>query len=134
MSVKDWRQYFDRVVRDVRRDIAGLLLKEKRPLNSAGVSHNWRRPRDSPTFRRPRLGLEDFANLTLDMKVVGKEIFDPVGVLIPFDSEEDAICIANDSEHGLLSVMRTQDAKRAHRVASRQDAVIRSSVSQGRNS
>ncbi len=64
------------------------------------------------------------------MKVVGKEIFDPIGALITFGSEEETIRIANDTEHGLPSVMWTQDANRAHRVASPREAGTRRSVSE----
>jgi aldehyde dehydrogenase (NAD+) len=73
---------------------------------------------DQGLYIKPTL----FTNVTPDMKVVREEIFGPVGVLIPFDSEEEAIRIANDTEYGLASGIWTQDASRAHRVASRLEA------------
>lgn len=58
-----------------------------------------------------------YSDVSLDMTVVKEEIFGPVGVLIPFDTEEEAIAIANDTDLGLAAGLWTQDASRAHRVA-----------------
>ena len=53
------------------------------------------------------------------MRVAREEIFGPVVSLIPFDSEEEALEIANDTEYGLTAGLWTQDVGRAHRVSSR---------------
>ena len=60
-----------------------------------------------------------FTDVTLDMRIVREEIFGPAGVLIPFDTEEEAIRIANDTEYGLCSGIWSQDASRVHRVAAK---------------
>jgi aldehyde dehydrogenase (NAD+) len=58
-------------------------------------------------------------NTTNLMRVAREEIFGPVLCVIPFESESEAIEIANDSDFGLVAGLWTQDLGRAHRVAAR---------------
>jgi acyl-CoA reductase-like NAD-dependent aldehyde dehydrogenase len=51
-------------------------------------------------------------------KIAREEVFGPVLVIIPFDDEDDAIAIANDSPYGLAAGVWSEDAERARRVAS----------------
>ena len=51
------------------------------------------------------------------MKIVKEEIFGPVIVMTPFDTEDEVIEAANDSIYGLASGLFTQNITRAHRVA-----------------
>jgi acyl-CoA reductase-like NAD-dependent aldehyde dehydrogenase len=70
-------------------------------------------PVDPGYFLTPTLFLTE----NTDQKIVQEEIFGPVGVVIPFDTEEDAVHIANDSSYGLAGGIFTQNVARAHRVA-----------------
>jgi len=58
-------------------------------------------------------------NTTNDMKVVREEIFGPVVVAVPFDSQEDILPIANDTNFGLAAGVFTRDHLQAHRTAKR---------------
>lgn len=53
------------------------------------------------------------------MKIAREEVFGPVLVMIPFDSEDDAVAIANDTHYGLVNYIQTSDPERALRVARR---------------
>ncbi|MFB8188737.1 2-hydroxymuconic semialdehyde dehydrogenase [Microbacterium sp. NPDC055988] len=50
-------------------------------------------------------------------RTVREEVFGPVAALIPFDTEEEAIALANDTDYGLAAVTWTTDLTRGHRVA-----------------
>ncbi|CUH63331.1 3-succinoylsemialdehyde-pyridine dehydrogenase [Thalassovita gelatinovora] len=58
-----------------------------------------------------------FADVSNDMTIAREEIFGPVLTMIPFDDEEDAIAIANDTDYGLTNYIQTQDGSKANRVA-----------------
>jgi len=59
-----------------------------------------------------------FVNVKNDMTIAQEEIFGPVLCVIAYDSEDEAIGIANDSKYGLHSAVLGTDLKRARRVAS----------------
>jgi aldehyde dehydrogenase (NAD+) len=58
-----------------------------------------------------------FMNVTNDMTIAREEIFGPVLSVITYDSEADAIRIANDSQYGLHGIVCSPDVARARRVA-----------------
>ncbi|HEX7858424.1 MAG TPA: aldehyde dehydrogenase family protein [Sphingobium sp.] len=60
-----------------------------------------------------------FVDVTNDMRIAQEEIFGPVLVVIPFDDEEDAIRIANDSVYGLSGAVYSDNLDRALSVAKR---------------
>ncbi len=58
-----------------------------------------------------------FADCTNEMDIMREEIFGPVLAMMPFDTEEEAIAIANDTDYGLTNYIQTGDDERARRVA-----------------
>ena len=60
-----------------------------------------------------------FANVRNDMTIAREEIFGPVLSIIPYDSEDDAVRIANDTPYGLSGYVSSADIEHAQRVAKR---------------
>ena len=58
-----------------------------------------------------------FADVKNNMEIAKTEIFGPVLSVIPFESEEEAISIANDTPYGLTNYIQTQDPEKVKRVA-----------------
>ncbi|MDN5926334.1 MAG: aldehyde dehydrogenase [Hyphomicrobiales bacterium] len=58
-----------------------------------------------------------FTNVTNEMRIAQEEIFGPVVCVIPFDTEEEAVALANGTQFGLATSVWTRDLARAHRVA-----------------
>src|SRR5699024_1942760 len=58
-----------------------------------------------------------FADVGRDARIFQEEIFGPVVALTPFDTEEEALSLANDVQYGLAGYVWTNDLKRGHRVA-----------------
>ncbi|UUX49930.1 aldehyde dehydrogenase family protein [Nisaea acidiphila] len=58
-----------------------------------------------------------FADVTNDMTIAKEEIFGPVLSIMSFESEEEAVKIANDTPYGLTSYVQTGDPERAKRLA-----------------
>lgn len=52
-----------------------------------------------------------------DLRICQEEIFGPVAVAMPFDTEDEAVAIANDTRYGLAAGVWTQNLNRAHRMA-----------------
>jgi len=103
-------QHRDRVEQYIetgREEGGSLLVDGRRPAN---VSQGY--------YVGPTL-LSDCTN---DMTVVREEIFGPVIVLVPFDDEDDAIKIANDSDYGLYDYVFSEDTGRAFSIAQQLEA------------
>jgi aldehyde dehydrogenase (NAD+) len=60
-----------------------------------------------------------FSNVRNDMTIAREEIFGPVLCILPYESEEDAVQIANDTPYGLAAYVWSQDNVRARRVGGR---------------
>ncbi|KKD06637.1 aldehyde dehydrogenase family protein [Streptomyces sp. WM6386] len=68
---------------------------------------------DAGFFHEPTL----FADVRNSMRIAQEEIFGPVGVVIPFDDDTEAVAVANDSDFGLSGAIWAADPKRAFAVA-----------------
>ena len=58
-----------------------------------------------------------FINVKNHMRIAKEEIFGPVLSIIPFETEDEAVKIVNDTSYGLGNYLQTDDKKKAHRVA-----------------
>ena len=66
-------------------------------------------------YYRPTL----FANVSGGSEILQREVFGPVLTIQPFEDEQEAVALANDTEYGLAAILYTGDRGRADRVASR---------------
>ena len=65
-----------------------------------------------------------FTDVKNDMRIAKEEIFGPVLSIIPFETEEEAIKIVNDTEYGLGNYLQTEDKEKAKRVSRQLNAGI----------
>ncbi|TCK24473.1 aldehyde dehydrogenase family protein [Pseudonocardia endophytica] len=63
-----------------------------------------------------------FTDVLPDMRIAREEIFGPVLTVLPFDGEDEAVALANDTDYGLGAGIHTRDVDRALRLAGRVDA------------
>jgi acyl-CoA reductase-like NAD-dependent aldehyde dehydrogenase len=98
----------DRVVGYIRKGIEeGARLVAGGPDAPAGLHRGY--------YVQPTI----FADVRPDMVIAQEEIFGPVLSIIPYDSEEEAVGIANDTIYGLAGAVWSGDPERAERVARR---------------
>ncbi len=76
--------------------------------------------RDDGAYVEPTV----LAGLSEESRVQKEEIFGPVCHVTPFDDEDEAVAMANDTEYGLASTVWTTNLARGHRVAQRMEAGI----------
>ena len=105
------------VVSEVQFDkIQGLIAKgEEEGARLLAGGQGRPEGHDAGYFVRPTV----FADVSPDMTIAKEEIFGPVLSIMPFDTEEEAIAIANDTAYGLTNYVQTTDQERARRVARR---------------
>lgn len=99
---------FDRVQGHILRGIdEGARLVAGGPNRPDGLTKGY--------FTKPTI----FADCTPDMTIVREEIFGPVLVMLPFDTEAEAIAMANDTPYGLAAYIQSGNREQAERVAAR---------------
>ena len=100
------RRQYDRIQSLIETGIAeGARLVAGGPGRPDGLNRGF--------FVRPTV----FADVTNTMTIAREEIFGPVLSILPFDSEDEAIAIANDTPYGLTNYIQTTDPDRLIRVA-----------------
>jgi aldehyde dehydrogenase (NAD+) len=102
------RTQFDKVQALIESGIAeGAILVAGGPGRPEGLNRGY--------YVRPTV----FAGVSNTMRIAREEIFGPVLSIIPYDSVEEAIEIANDTPYGLNAYVQGADMKRARDVAAR---------------
>ncbi|MDQ0142332.1 aldehyde dehydrogenase family protein [Cupriavidus necator] len=102
------RGQYDKVQRLIRAGIEeGALLAAGGPGRPDGLERGF--------YARPTI----FAEVRNDMTIAREEIFGPVLCLLPYDSEDEAVAIANDTAFGLAAYIASTDPARARKLAAR---------------
>ena len=97
---------YDKIIKLIESGIdEGATLATGGPESPKGLNKGY--------FIKPTI----FINVTSEMKIAKEEIFGPVLSIIPFDNEDEAINIVNDTSYGLGNYLQTDDKEKAHRVA-----------------
>ncbi|WP_216591007.1 aldehyde dehydrogenase family protein [Streptomyces brasiliscabiei] len=103
------------VISAAHRDRVEAYVALGRKEGARVVAGGERPPYDRGFYVAPTL----LADCTSDMRVVREEIFGPVVVVLPFDDEEEAVALADDTDYGLIDYVWSGDVARAFRVARR---------------
>ncbi len=90
-------------------------VEDARARGARVLAGGTRLPELGPNFYAPTV----LADVTHDMRVMREETFGPVLPVMPFDTEAEAIRLANDSEYGLAASVWTRDRSRGEAVARR---------------
>jgi len=97
-----------------------LALEEGATVITGGGVPTFGDDRDHGFYVQPTI----YTGLPETARCVKEEIFGPVCHITPFDSEEEAIAMANDTKYGLAASIWTSDLKRGHRVAQQMNVGI----------
>ena len=102
------RLQYEKIQAMIEAGIAeGAYLVAGGPGRPEGLSHGY--------YVRPTV----FGRVTQDMRVAREEIFGPVLAILSYDTEDEAVRMANDSVYGLAAYVSSKDIEHARRIASR---------------
>jgi aldehyde dehydrogenase (NAD+) len=104
VSEAQWKRVQDFIRKGLEE---GATLVAGGPERPEGLDKGW--------FVRPTV----FSGVTNDMSIAREEIFGPVLSIIPYDDEDEAIRLANETPYGLSGYVSSQDLEHARKVASR---------------
>jgi aldehyde dehydrogenase (NAD+) len=107
----------------VRQDPGADPGRHRRGRAAGGRRHRAAGAPEPGFYIRPTV----FADVTPEMTIYREEIFGPVLSILPFEDEEHAIAMANDTEYGLTNYIQTSDPEKLRRVARR----VRSGMVEG---
>ena len=100
------KKQYDKIIELIKSGISeGAKLVAGGPERPDGLKKGY--------FIKPTI----FTNVTNDMRIAKEEIFGPVLSIMPFENEEEAISIVNETSYGLGNYVQTQDLDKARRVA-----------------
>ena len=97
-----------------------LAKEEGATVITGGGTPQFDDTRDNGFYVQPTI----YTGLTESARCVKEEIFGPVCHIAPFDSEEEAVAMANDTKYGLAASIWTSNLKRGHRVAQQMNVGI----------
>ena len=97
-----------------------LAREEGATLVTGGGVPKFDDQRDNGFYVQPTI----YTGLPESARCVKEEIFGPVCHIAPFDAEEEAVAMANDTKYGLAASIWTSDLKRGHRVAQQMNVGI----------
>lgn len=97
-----------------------LAREEGAEIVTGGSIPELEAPLSNGSFVQPTI----WTGLPETARCIQEEIFGPVCHIRPFDSEEEVVALANDTDYGLCAALWTQNLTRAHRVAKRLEAGI----------
>ncbi len=102
-------EHFEKILAyiEIAKQEGGSILSGGHAVKPIGFENGW--------YIAPTV----IENLSQNSRCNQEEIFGPVVTLTPFDSDEEALALANDSNYGLAASIWTENIKRAHSIASR---------------